>query len=99
VTRVVHVRRAKFVQYAPGNVYIGRDYAEFADEGWGNPFHVGKDGDRAEVLDKYRAWATTNEYLLKRVHLLKDKTLGCWCDRPEVCHGGILAELADNAVS
>jgi hypothetical protein len=84
----------KFVQFAPGNVYIGRDYAEFTDEGWGNPFHIGKDGDRAEVLRKYREWILGNEYLLKRLPLLKGKVLGCWC-KPEDCHGDVLAELVN----
>lgn len=94
MTRVVHVRQAKFIQFAPGNVYIGRDYQEFEDEGWGNPFHIGPDGDRAEVLRKYRKWILGNKYLLSRLHLLIDKTLGCWC-KPEDCHGDVLVELVE----
>jgi hypothetical protein len=95
LTRVVQVRQAKFVQFAPGNVYIGRDYAEFVNEGWGNPFHIGPDGNREEVLAKYRKWALGNPYLLKRLHLLKDKVLGCWCRAGECCHGDVLVELVE----
>jgi hypothetical protein len=93
-TSVVHVRKAHFQQGHPDCIYIGRDCQEFTDEGWGNPFHVGKDGDRAEVLAKYRDWASKNEYLLKRLHLLKGKVLGCWC-HPLDCHGDVLAELVN----
>ena len=91
---VVHVRHSLFQQGHQDCVYIGRDYAEFGDEGWGNPFHIGKDGDRAEVLAKYRAWILENEYLLKRLPMLKGKVLGCWC-KPDTCHGDVLAELVN----
>jgi hypothetical protein len=91
---VVHVRKALFVQHNIDCVYIGRDYAEFTDEGWGNPFHIGKDGDRAEVLRKYREWVLDNPYVLERLSLLRDKVLGCWC-KPEACHGDVLAELVN----
>jgi hypothetical protein len=33
---------------ANAGVYIGRGSA------WGNPYVIGKDGDRAEVIEKYR---------------------------------------------
>lgn len=91
---VVHVRKALFEQGHLDCVYIGRDYAEFYDEGWSNPWHVGKDGTRAEVLAKYRAWLLDNPYLLARLPLLKDKVLGCWC-KPDTCHGDVLAELVN----
>lgn len=91
----VHVRAGRFKQGRPDCVYIGRDYAEFTDEGWGNPFHIGKDGTREEVLAKYREWLLGNEYLLKRLPELKDKILGCWC-KPDLCHGDILAELVNS---
>lgn len=34
-------------------VYIGRPNK------WGNPFVIGRDGSRAEVIAKYRAWIVT----------------------------------------
>jgi hypothetical protein len=39
-----------------GAVYIGRASPRHRLSGskWGNPFKVGRDGDRAEVIDLYR---------------------------------------------
>jgi Domain of unknown function (DUF4326) len=35
---------------APDRVYVGRPSK------WGNPFVIGRDGTRDEVIAKYRAW-------------------------------------------
>lgn len=93
-TLIVHVNKYPFVQFTPNCVYLGRDYGGFHDEGWGNPFHIGKDGNRKEVLLKYRTWIIHQPQLLARLPELKDKVLGCWCD-PLSCHGIVLAELAN----
>lgn len=77
---VVHCRKSKY------DVYIGRPSK------WGNPFEIGKDGDREEVIKKYREWILTQEDLLNQLYVLKDKTLGCWC-YPLRCHGDVLVEL------
>ena len=90
MTKVVHCKREKY------DVYIGRPSI------WGNPFEIGKDGTREEVIDKYRQLMSkrltegthTVEWKLC-VRQLKGKTLGCWC-APKPCHGDVLAELADN---
>lgn len=90
---VVHCKRANY------DVYIGRPSK------WGNPFTHIKDKntlakhivkDREEAISKYREWITTGEgqHLLKDLHELKGKTLGCWC-KPQSCHGDILVELAN----
>lgn len=87
---VVHCKKEKY------DVYIGRGVPRSglnASE-WGNPFKIGKDGTREEVMVKYRAWLLGNLELLKKVPELKGKILGCWC-APEACHGDILAELAN----
>ena len=81
-TRVVHCKREKY------DVYIGRP------EKWGNPFSIGKDGDRDEVIRKYREWIMKQDHLLNDLHELKGRVLGCWC-HPKACHGDVLAELAD----
>jgi len=94
MTQVVHVRKFPFVQFTSNCVYLGRDYLEFKDEGWGNPFHIGTDGNRKTVLSKYRAWIITQPQLLARISELKGKVLGCWCE-PLSCHGHVLKELAD----
>ncbi|KAA9007297.1 DUF4326 domain-containing protein [Paenibacillus spiritus] len=73
----------------PYDVYIGRGSI------WGNPFVIGKDGDRDDVIRKYAEWIKAQPQLLNRLHELKGKTLCCFC-KPKACHGDILAELADN---
>ena len=81
-TRVVHCKRSAY------DVFIGRPSI------WGNPFVVGVDGSRSEVIGKYREWIRMQPRLLSRLPELKGKTLGCWC-APQMCHGDVLAELAE----
>lgn len=61
---------------------------------WGNPFRIGPDGTRAEVLAKYREYILHRPDLMAALPELKGKVLACWC-APLPCHGHILAELAD----
>ena len=74
------------------DVYIGRGGP------WGNPFRIGRDGTRAEVIAKYRVWIMSDDRvavaLLNNLHMLQGKVLGCFC-APLSCHGDVLAELAD----
>mgnify|MGYP001405663058 CR=1 FL=1 len=80
--KVVHCKRSAF------DVYIGRPSK------WGNQFVIGKDGDRAEVIRKYREYLLGNESLMRSLHELRGKRLGCWCS-PQACHGDVLVELAN----
>ena len=80
--RIVHCKKEKF------DVYIGRPSK------WGNPFVIGKDGTRGEVIEKYRRWILNQPELMKSLVELKNKTLGCWCD-PSPCHGEVLIELSN----
>jgi len=82
ITRVVHCKCDDF------DIYIGRPTK------WGNPFVIGPDGSRKDVVNKYREWILKNDQLLKDLVELKDKTLGCWCS-PRICHGDVLVELID----
>lgn len=102
---VVHCRKW------PYDVYIGRPSPSIhrkirgSDGRWGNPFVVGKDGTREEVIAKHKTWLLSetefkyedfqfsNRELMNRIHELKGKVLGCWC-APLPCHGDTLAELA-----
>lgn len=70
------------------DVYIGRPSR------WGNPFKIGRDGDRATVIAKYEAWLRQRKYLMEALPELKGKRLGCHC-APLPCHGDVLARLAD----
>ena len=81
-TTVVNLRRDRY------HVFIGRGSV------WGNPFHIGQDGTRAEVIEKYREWLMNQPKLLEQIPSLRGRTLGCYC-KPLACHGDVLAELAD----
>jgi len=83
MTNVKHIKDKQ-----QGDVYIGRPGP------WGNPFVIGRDGDRAEVIRKYRAWALNDTFVKNNVKSLKDKTLVCYC-APLACHGDVLKELAE----
>ena len=71
------------------DVYIGRPGK------WGNPYSIGKDGSRSEVIEKYRKYLLANKELLNDLHELDGKILGCWC-KPKACHGDVLAEFVNN---
>ena len=79
---VVHCKRAAH------DVYIGRPSK------WGNPFVIGRDGTRDEVIARYEAWLLEQPELLAALPELAGKTLGCWC-APRACHGDVLARLAN----
>jgi len=70
-------------------VYIGRPSK------WGNPFVIGKDGNREQVIAKFEEWILGQPQLLADLHEIKGKDLVCWC-APEACHGDVLARLANN---
>ena len=53
---------------------------------WGNPFEMGKDGDRDTVCDSYEIFFPRKFSLHNRLDELKGKVLGCWC-YPARCHG------------
>ena len=78
---MVHNKRAGT---APKDaVYIGRGSP------WGNPFVIGRHGDRNEVCDRFE------QEVLPCLDLepLRGKHLVCWC-KPARCHGdSILAAL------
>lgn len=70
-------------------VYIGRPSI------FGNPFVIGVDGNRNEVIEKYRRHIALNIGLRKQIMTeLKDKDLVCWCS-PKPCHGDVLLEIAN----
>lgn len=82
MTKVVHCKKE------PYDVMIDRTTK------WGNPFTIGEDGTRKEVIEKYRKWLLNNKELLKCLPELRGKILGCWC-KPNACHGDVLLELLE----
>jgi hypothetical protein len=59
---------------------------------WGNPYRVGKDGDKEEVLRKYRVHIESNKELMDSLIELEGKIIACGCP-PQPCHGDVLREL------
>lgn len=77
--------------------YIGRPSK------WGNPFsHLKSEiaefkvNSRSEAIQQYAYWIQQPEQEQLRADIVElvGKTLGCFCE-PSICHGTILAELAD----
>lgn len=80
MSSVVHCKKSRY------DIYIGRPSK------WGNPFEIGKDGNRKQVIEKYRGWILDQPELMNSLHELEGKILGCWC-HPQACHGDVLVEL------
>lgn len=59
----------------------------------GNPFVIGRDGTREEVLAKYEAYVRRRPDLMARIRELRGKDLLCWC-APKPCHGDIIIRLS-----
>lgn len=89
-TKVVNIRTHKY------NIYIGRrnSHYKLKQSKWANPYHIGKDGTREEVITKYRDYVLQNKELMDSLHELIGQTLGCWC-KPLDCHGDVLVELIE----
>lgn len=95
-TRVVNIKTVDFDKSNPDHVYIGRvnkNY-EVAESKWANPFKVGDDGTREEVIRAYREWLKHQPELLNSLEELRGKILFCWCC-PEACHGNVLVDLLE----
>lgn len=69
-------------------VYIGRGSK------WGNPFIIGKHGNREEVIAKYEKYIRSNPELIAALPELEGKTLVCFC-KPLPCHGDVLIKLLE----
>lgn len=89
MTTVVNIRH-----HQKYDVYIGRRGFSPSIHGskWHNPFHIGKDGTRDEVITKYEQYVRSSPELMAALPELKDKVLGCWC-KPKPCHGDVLVKL------
>jgi len=77
------------------DVYVGR-VSQYGPGTWGNPFVIGRDGNRAEVIAQFRAWLPQQRDLMRRLPELRGKVLGCFC-APAPCHADVLAEMANRS--
>ena len=81
-------KRTIDIEDIDGAVYIGRPSK------WGNPFEIGKDGTRDQVIAKYEKYLLTNRHLFDSLGELKGRNLVCWCS-PLACHGDVLLRYAN----
>lgn len=90
MTKVLNARQVGR-QSTPDRRYIGRP------DPLGNPFVIGRDGTRAEVIAKYRAWAPQQPHVMAALPHLVGKDVVCWC-APLPCHGDVLLEMVQRYV-
>ena len=68
---------------------------------WGNPFVVGRDGDRVECVALYRRALERGELSFTvddvRRHLA-GRDLACWCALDVACHADVLLDVAKGPV-
>lgn len=91
-TRVVPLQLTLVVNKDRGDlydVYIGRGTI------WGNPYQMGQDGDRDEVIRKFaydfgRGFLKASENLDHNLAIIRGKVIACHC-KPAACHGDVLA--------
>ena len=86
--KVIHIRDKTG---SANEVYIGRGSK------WGNPFKIGQDGSRADVIRKYEEYLIKRDDLMYALHELEGKTLVCFC-KPQACHGDVLKKYVDEGV-
>lgn len=93
-TRVIPLKLVKVVNRDKGedyDVYIGRGSV------WGNPYRIGHDGDREEVIRKYeydfqRKFLKAFENFEKNSKKINGRILACHC-KPYACHGDVIAKF------
>ena len=67
------------------STYVGRPTK------WGNPFVIGRDGDRNDVVAKYEKYARA-KFTKEELGELIGRNLVCWC-APKACHADVLVKL------
>ena len=70
-------------------VYVGRPSK------WGNPYKIGRDGTREQVILKYRHFIENDLDHPEWLDELKGRDLACWC-APLPCHADVLLEFANS---
>ena len=79
-TTVVNIKKEKC------DVYIGRGSI------FGNPYEIGKDGTREEVIERYRIWfghLLKSSWFRDTLDSMRGAVLGCYC-KPKKCHGTVI---------
>lgn len=96
-TRIINLKITKVSNKDNGDsydVYIGRGTL------WGNPYQIGKEGTRDEVIAKFaydfeKRFLKLPEKFDENIEKLRGKTLGCHC-KPAACHGDVIANYLNS---
>lgn len=94
--KIVHKHELQGV-YEHGDIYIGRPSA------LGNPYVIGKDGNRDEVIARYKQYiwgkySAGDERVCSAIREIMDLEeitvvrLVCWC-APKACHGDVIKAM------
>ncbi|MEE4230461.1 DUF4326 domain-containing protein [Pseudomonas viridiflava] len=75
-------------------VYVGRGTI------WGNPYQMGVDGDRDEVIRKFKydfdnGLLKASADFEKNLGIVRGKTIACHC-KPAACHGDVIASYLNS---
>jgi hypothetical protein len=71
----------------PYTHYIGRGSV------FGNPFEIGRDGDREQVIAMFELYAKGIPHIKDAIRELpKSAILGCFC-KPKACHGDAIIKI------
>ena len=96
-TRIINLKITKVSNKDNGDsydIYIGRGTL------WGNPYQMGKEGTRDEVIVKFaydfeKRFLKLPEKFDENIERLRGKTLGCHC-KPAACHGDVIANYLNS---
>lgn len=86
------------------DVYIGRGNCPItgAESKWGNPYSHNPNSlakfivdTREEAVEKFEEYLLSNKELMNSLPELMFKTLGCWCNTKQKCHGQVIKKYVD----
>ena len=77
--------------------YVGRRTKYQAGSKFGNPYVIGIDGTREQVIERYIVHLFNSGLIYDVENELKGHTLSCWC-APELCHAEFLWLVANNHI-
>lgn len=92
--KIIHVDE---MDQHPGAVYIGRwnPGRKLGPSPLRNPYKIGKDGDRGDVVWRFQVYMMTTPVVLRSLPSIRNApALACWCRRSDdecthdnLCHG------------
>lgn len=94
---VVNIRSDDFDVYGGRQVTIRRPAGSIVlrRSPWANPFRLGVDGSREQVIAMFRAHFLTRTDLMRRARAeLAGKRIACWC-APDPCHLDVVAAVVN----